>query len=301
VKVKRIDCTAIAVRGGHRIGRCGPRGPMADLRAGHGIRYWCREPIRRGGALGARIVAGEATPSRRHCRAGGCCRFGLATASSLQLRQLLASARRSAHKHGERPQKKAAITRIELQALLVTGGNDLAGLRDRALLCFAFASGGRRRSEVAAATLAHLRPLPGGGFVYRLDQGKTLQDGPKVGGSPDKPLLGAAATALQVWLDAAQLTEGALFRRVWGNRVGPALSDRAIALIIQRRAKQAGLDGDFGGHSLRSGFITEGARRGVALPALMAMTDHRSIASVTGYYQSGGAQCNPAAHLLEDA
>lgn len=148
--------------------------------------------------------------------------------------------------------------------------------------------------------MAHLRPLPEGGFVYRLDQGKTLQDGPKVGGSPDKPLVGAAAVALQAWLEAAKLTEGALFRRVWGTRVGPALSDRAIALIIQRRAKQAGLDGDFGGHSLRSGFVTEGARQGVALPALMAMTDHRSVASVTGYYQSGGAQCNPAARLLDD-
>lgn len=87
---------------------------------------------------------------------------------------------------------------------------------------------------------------------------------------------------------------------MWGNRVGPALSDRAIALITQRRAALAGLEGDFGGHSLRSGFVTEGAKQGVALPALMAMTDHRSVASVTGYCQSGGAQCNPAARLLDD-
>jgi len=219
---------------------------------------------------------------------------------SAEVRQLLAGARRSAHKRGERPQKKAAITRIELQALLATCDDDLAGLRDRALLCFAFASGGRRRSEVAAATLAHLRPLPEGGFVYHLDQGKTLQDGPKVGGSPDKPLLGAAAVALQAWLDAAKLTEGALFRRVWGKRVGPALSDRAIALVIQRRAALAGLEGNFGGHSLRSGFVTEGARQGVALPALMAMTDHRSVASVVGYFQQGGPQHNPAARLLDE-
>ncbi|WP_240196384.1 MULTISPECIES: site-specific integrase [Stenotrophomonas] len=219
---------------------------------------------------------------------------------SAEVRQLLASARRGAHKRGERPHKKAAITRIELQALLATCGDDLAGVRDRALLYFGFASGGRRRSEVAAASLTHLRQLPDGGFVYHLDQGKTLQSGPKVGDSPDKPLLGAAATALQAWLDAAQLTEGALFRRVWGKRIGSALSDRAIALIIQRRAALAGLEGDFGGHSLRSGFVTEGARQGVALPALMAMTDHRSVASVIGYYQHGRVAENPAAHLLEE-
>lgn len=219
---------------------------------------------------------------------------------SVEVRQLLAGARRSAHKRGERPRKKVAITRAELHALLATCGPDLAGLRDRALLCFGFASGGRRRSEMAAATLANLRALPEGGFVYHLDQGKTLQDGPKAGGSPDKPLLGAAATALQAWLDAAKLKEGALFRRVWGNRVGPALSDRAIALVIQRRAALAGLNGDFGGHSLRSGFITEGARQGVSLPALMAMTDRRSVASVIGYFQQGGAGHNPAARLLEE-
>ena len=211
---------------------------------------------------------------------------------SVEVRQLLASARRSAHKRGERPQKKAAITWIELQVLLVTCGNDLAGLRDRALLCFAFASGGRRRSEVAAATLAHLRPLPEGGFVYRLDQGKTLQDGPKVGGSPDKPLLGAAATALQAWLDAAQLTEGPLLRRVWGTRVGPALSDRAIALIIQRRAKQAGLDGDFGGHSLRSGCI--GAAPSPRKGYLHASNTRSSMRRV-----SSKDRCRPAAANAE--
>lgn len=219
---------------------------------------------------------------------------------SSDVRQLLAHARRAAHKRGERPCKKSAITRLELQALMATCGPDLVGLRDRALLCFGFASGGRRRSEVAAATLANLRALPEGGYVYYLDQGKTLQDGPRVGASPDKPLLGAAAIALQAWLDAAGITEGPLFRRIWGSRIGPALSDRAIAMVIQRRATLAGLEGDFGGHSLRAGFITEGARQGVALPALMAMTDHRSVTSVTGYYQSGGAQRNPAARLLED-
>lgn len=38
----------------------------------------------------------------------------------------------------------------------------------------------------------------------------------------------------------------------------------------------------------------------VALPALMAMTDHRSVASVIGYFQQGAAVQNPAARLLEE-
>lgn len=69
------------------------------------------------------------------------------------------------------------------------------------------------------------------------------------------------------------------------ERVGSALSDRAIALIIHRRAAVAWLEAGCGEHSLRSGFITEGARQSIALPALMAMTDHRSVASLVGYHQ----------------
>lgn len=35
------------------------------------------------------------------------------------------------------------------------------------------------------------------------------------------------------------------------------------------------MEGDFGVHSLRSWFVTEGDRQGIALPALMVMTEHR--------------------------
>ncbi len=53
----------------------------------------------------------------------------------------------------------------------------------------------------------------------------------------------------------------------------------------------------FGGRILRLGFITEGGRQGVALPALMVLTEHRSIAQATGYFQAGDASSNPAARL----
>ena len=55
----------------------------------------------------------------------------------------------------------------------------------------------------------------------------------------------------------------------------------------------------FGGHSLRSGFITEGGRQGIALPALMALTDHRSVKQAMDYFQSGSATTNPASRMLE--
>jgi integrase len=217
------------------------------------------------------------------------------------VRHVLARGRRAAVKRGERPRKKAAIARTELEALLATCDGTLEGLRDRALLYFGFASGGRRRSEIAAAEVTALQALPEGGYLFRLEHSKTQQAGPTAASSPDKPLLGRAAEALSAWLLASGVTDGPIFRRLWRNRrVGLGLSPAAVAEIIRRRTVQAGLVGDFGGHSLRSGFVTEGARQGIALPALMAMTDHRSVASVIGYFRTGDVTHNPAALLLEE-
>ena len=215
------------------------------------------------------------------------------------VRTLLSRARRSSVKRGERPTKKTAITRQELEAMLATCDDSLEGLRDRALLCFGFASGGRRRSEIAIADMRDLRKTGDEGYIYRLEYSKTQQAGVKVDSTPDKPILGRSAQALAAWLAAAKIVEGAIFRRIWKDRVGPPLLPGSVATIVKRRAALAGLKGDFGAHSLRSGFITEAGKQGVPLPAVMAMTEHRSVASVIGYFQSGAAENNPAARLLK--
>ena len=178
------------------------------------------------------------------------------------VRTLLSRSRRSAVKRGERPTKKTAITRAELEAMLATCDDSLEGLRDRALLCFGFASGGRRRSEIAAADLRDLRKTGEDGYIYRLEYSKTQQAGVKADSTPDKPILGRSAQALSVWLDAAGIREGAIFRRLWKDRVGPALLPGSVAAIVKRRAVMAGLVGDFGAHSLRSGFVTEAGKQG---------------------------------------
>lgn len=119
--------------------------------------------------------------------------------------------------------------------------------------------------------------------------------------TPDKPVLDRAALALLDWLEAAGIREGAIYRRLWKQRVGPTLSPAAVGEIVQRRARLASLERDFGGHSPRSGFVTEASRQGVALPAIMQLTGHRSASSVVGYLQSGCASANPAARLLENS
>jgi integrase len=215
------------------------------------------------------------------------------------VRTLLSRARRASVKRGERPTKKTAITRAELEAMLATCDHSLEGVRDRALLCFGFASGGRRRSEIAAADMRDLRKVGEDGYIYRLEHSKTQQSGVTADSTPDKPILGRSAKALSAWLTAARIQEGAIFRRIWTDRVGPALLPGSVAAIVKRRAALAGLEGNFGAHSLRSGFVTEAGRQGIPLPAVMAMTEHRSVASVIGYFQAGSAEDNPAARLLK--
>jgi integrase len=153
---------------------------------------------------------------------------------------------------------------------------------------------------MAAADLRDLRRIGPQGFICRLEHSKTQQAGVTAASTPDKPVLDRAAQALEAWLTTAGIVEGAIFRRLWKQRIGPALSPAAIGEIVQRRARLAALEGNFGGHSLRSGFVTEASRQGVPLPAIMQLTEHRAVSSVIGYFQTGVATANPAARLLED-
>jgi hypothetical protein len=91
-----------------------------------------------------------------------------------------------------------------------------------------------------------------------------------------------------------------LFRRLFrGGRVGTsALTGDQVARIVQRRARLAGLSGDWAAHSLRSGFVTEAGRQGVPLGEVMALTEHRGVATVMGYFQAGTLLSSRGTDLL---
>ena len=215
------------------------------------------------------------------------------------VRELLSRTRKAYAKRGALPQKKDALTRDPLNLLLATCDKSLRGQRDRALLLFAWASGGRRRSEVTAADMQFLKKVPEG-FIYTLAVSKTNQSG-IAKPENDKPVLGAAAKALAGWLEASGITEGRIFRRVLkGGHLGDALSPDSVRDIVKQRCALAGIEGDFSAHSLRSGFVTEAGRQNVALSDTMAMTGHRSIATVMAYSRAGSSVSNRAASLLEE-
>ena len=212
------------------------------------------------------------------------------------VRTLLRQARKAQVRHGVHLRQKTAVTVEPLQALLATCSDGLRGVRDRALLLLAWSSGGRRRSEVVGLQVTDVRALDTDTWWVALGATKTDTSGIR----REKPLRGAAAHALAAWVAAAPAATGPLFRRLHrGGTVGStALTGDHVARMVQRRARLAGLEGDWGAHSLRAGFVTEAGRQGVPLGEVMAMTEHRGVGTVMGYFQAGALLHSRASTLL---
>ena len=215
-----------------------------------------------------------------------------------KVRELLAKTRRAYSKRGVVQDKKAALTKDPLEAVLATYDDSLRGVRDRALLLFAWSSGGRRRSEVTAAATDNVKKISARTYVFTLHRSKTEQAGTN-GQDNDKPIVGPAADALDDWLARSRVKSGAIFRRIRrGDKVGEPLSPAAVRDIVKTRAALAGLEEEFSAHSLRSGFVTEAARQGVPIGETMALTGHASVATVVGYFRSASSIESKAARLL---
>ncbi|MHB9129939.1 MAG: site-specific integrase [Armatimonadota bacterium] len=107
--------------------------------------------------------------------------------------------------------------------------------------------------------------------------------------------------AMRAWLDAARILEGAVFRGMCRHDqfASERLSKRAVADVIKRTAKAAGLDPTrFSGHSLRAGHCTTAARAGVSEHTIMQQTGHKSLATLHRYIRQGSLfQENSAASL----
>ena len=200
-----------------------------------------------------------------------------------------------------------AITGDVLAKLLATCATDnLRDLRDRAILMVAFASGGRRRSEIAGLRVEQLSveapiavadgpPLPS--LAIHLGRTKTTS------GEQDDVvyLTGRPVEALKAWMAAARIDKGSAFRGIgrWGTISERALDPQSINAILKQRAEMAGLEpAEFSAHGLRSGYLTEAANRGVPLPEAMEQSRHRSVQQASSYYNSATRRSGRAARLL---
>lgn len=226
----------------------------------------------------------------------------LASPFSAPLVQQARQKSRRANAKPKVPKSPRPVTRDVLKTLLATCDDSLRGIRDRAILTLAFASGGRRRSEVTALDLddIDLRSFETKGLVWlRLLETKTTRkdDAPRL------PLKGPAARALVHWIETARLTKGPLFRPVSkADRPLPRrLAPDALRVIMRHRLRLAGLPEDYATpHGLRAGFLTQPALDGAPLAAAMKLSLHRSAIQAQKYYADVEITENPAADLLGD-
>jgi integrase len=196
---------------------------------------------------------------------------------------------------------KAPAVVDDLKRMLGELPGTRVGLRDRALLLVGFA-GAFRRSELVSLDVSDL-DFTRAGLVITLRKSKTDQEGRsrRIGIPYGSSEASCPVRSLQAWLESARISDGPVFRRMDRfHRVQPGrLSDKAVALIVKRRAKAVGLDpARYGGHSLRAGLATSAAAAGASERVIMAQTGHRSADMVRRYIRDGNLWRENAATLV---
>jgi site-specific recombinase XerD len=184
---------------------------------------------------------------------------------------------------GTAPRKKAPATAERIIAMALSTGEDMKGLRDRALLLIGFA-GAFRRSELVALDLEDLEESELGCRVT-IRRSKTDQEGAGQTIAIVRGSVACPVAALRAWLEAAGITTGPIFRSVKkGGAVGDRLPAQSVADIVKAYAERVGLDPAlFAGHSMRSGFLTSAAKRGASIFKMMHQSRHRSVETLRGY------------------
>jgi site-specific recombinase XerD len=292
-ETERADAYARAARAGNT-----QRAYMADWTI---FTRWCAErgepPLPTTAELVRRFVGWEAargrspaTIERRVAAIGHFHRADgfvapTAQAGAGRLRETMAGIRNTANRPVRR---KSAADAAVLEAMLAAvPGDGLRALRDRAMLAIGMAAA-LRRSELVALAVDDIAIVPEGlritiagsktdqarqGVVIAVPEGRRLR--PKA--------------RLLAWMSAAGHADGALFRRLTrGDTImEEAMSDRAVARLVQSAARNAGLDErQFAGHSLRAGFLTESAARGATIFKMQEVSRHKTVQILSDYVRN---------------
>ena len=187
---------------------------------------------------------------------------------------------------GTRQEGKKPLLIEMLQEVVEIIPDTLEGYRDKALLTLGFA-GAFRRSELVDITVENIT-LSEKGMTVFIPRSKTDQEGQGfIKGIPyatNTVVCPVRATIL--WLEKSGIKNGYLFRGFKANKSlrSSRLSDQCVALILKYRLEQAGLDSkEYAGHSLRSGFVTTAALKGISVYGIMSQTGHATEGMVHRY------------------
>ncbi|WP_437899336.1 integrase [Sorangium sp. So ce124] len=145
--------------------------------------------------------------------------------------------RRLADTCSHEPQRTAGLTVAQLRQIVTVMGDDLAAFRDRALLLVGFAA------RLRPAELVELNVAD----VVRRGEGiELLVPARRILIAPGHDPITSTPLAVCSWIDAGALVpSGPLFVGInrWGQR-GGRLSERGVTMIVQARARKAGLSNE---------------------------------------------------------
>ncbi len=179
---------------------------------------------------------------------------------------------------------------------------EIVKLRNKTLILIGF-GGGFRRTELISIDFEDLEFVDEG-VKIALKRSKTDQFGegmikglPYFSNESYCPVIN-----LKNWLKISKIKTGPIFRRfakgsaLTENR----LTDQSVVLIIKDCLRLAGIEnGNFSGHSLRSGFATVAAEAGADERSIMAMTGHKTTQMVRRYIREANIFKNNALNKIK--
>ncbi len=192
---------------------------------------------------------------------------------------------------GTASEGKAPTRTADVRAMVDTLGDDLLGVRNRALLLIGFA-GAMRRSEIVALDVEDLVDVDDG-LVVNIRRSKTDQEGQgaRIGLPYGSDPSTCPVRAWRAWVDAAAVTEGPAFRSFDHRHelTGRRLTAQQVTRLVKRCAGRLGLDpARYGAHSLRAGLITSAAEAGTSERDIMRHSRHKSITVMRRYVRDVG-------------
>ena len=188
--------------------------------------------------------------------------------------------RRLGRTTSSRQDQAKALDAAALDRIAATTGDSLIDKRDIALLMVS-RDMLARRSEVVALQVSSITFADNGTATVLIARSKTDPngDGATLWLSP------ATTSALRSWLDAAGITEGAVFRSVdRGDHVGDVLDAGTVARVFKKLAGRAGFDASaISGHSARVGMACDLVAAGAELGQVMQAGRWKSPTMVARY------------------
>lgn len=203
--------------------------------------------------------------------------------------------------HGRPKEKAPPLTPQELLRIVsyLQTQPSLSAIRDNALLQLGF-FGAFRRSELVNLHVEHIK-WEEEGLEILIPESKTDQTHAGqycVIPYGDTEL--CPVQALKQWQDAAALTNGAIFRRIYTNNtldLNP-LSPLSVNHILKQRAKEVGIPhaATLSSHSMRRGLATSAARAGAPLQTIMRHGRWKQVNTVMEYIEASERFTQNAVH-----